>query len=132
MIDLDNFFLKRILNIAPEHDILKWRLVIWCPLALAGSEEYFEYLTNKYSKRVRPYVWIILLVLNLEIGFIFKHHTIFTGNPFPNYVKIMWGSIFAVIICISIWIMYKNRGKKDDEEVWNPYNPPIDIKQVEY
>ena len=131
LVDLDNFFMKRILNIAPEHDILKWRLLIWCPLALAGSEEYFEYLTNKYSKRVRPHMWLILLLLNLEVGFVIKHSNVFTGNPFPNHVKILWGSILASIVFISIWILYKNKGRKDEEIEWNPYNPPIDIKEVE-
>ena len=131
-VDLDNFFMKRILNIAPEHNILKWRLFIWCPLALAGSEEYLEYLSNKYSKRVRPHMWIILLLLSLEVSFIFKHHEIFSHNPFPFHVKIIWLSIIGIIIATSIWIVYKNRGKKDDDIPWNPYNPPIDIKEVDY
>jgi len=72
-VDLDNFFMKTILQVPPNHYILVCRLVLWLPLAIAGSEEYFEYITNKYSKRVRPHMWVLLLVLSLEISFVVKH-----------------------------------------------------------
>ena len=89
-------------------------------------------MTNKYSKRVRPHMWIVLLLMSLEVGFIYKHHELFSSNPFPYHIKIIWTLILGIIVLISVWIVYKNIGKKDEDIPWNPYDPPIDIKEASY
>lgn len=63
MIDLNNFFLKTVLQIPADHFLLKWRLMVWCPLVLAASEELYDFLTNRYSKRVRAHMWVTILLL---------------------------------------------------------------------
>lgn len=129
-VDLNNFFMKTILWVPPEHDLLKFRLLLWCPLALAGAEEYFEYITNPYSKRVRPHMWLILIVLATELGIIFRNSFVYTGAPFPLFVKVMWAIIFSIILSITAWIICRKKTEDDNEPEWNPYDPPVDIKEV--
>lgn len=129
-IDLDNFFLKTVLQVPANHDLLKFRLLLWCPLALAGAEEYFEYISNKYSKRVRAHMWLIILLLSTEIGIVIRNSNVYTGKPFPLFVKIMWGIIFGLIAGTTAWIACRKKNKDEEEEEWNPYDPPMDIKEV--
>lgn len=130
-VDLNNFFMKTILFVPPEHDLLKFRLLVWCPLALAGAEEYYEYISNKYSKRVRAHMWLVLIILAMELGIVVRNHHVYATAPFPMFVKIMWGIIFGIIGAISVWIVVRNRGfREKDYEHWNPYDPPMDIKEV--
>lgn len=131
-VDLDNFFMKAILHVPANHDLLKYRLMLWCPLAIAGSEEYFEYLTNKYSVRVRPFMWLIFLNLSLEIGIIIRHSYVYTGEPFPLFVKVMWSIIGLTIVGITIFIIVTKKRKPKGKKPWNPYDPPMDIKAVDY
>jgi len=50
LVDLGNFFAKYVLGVPPEHDLLKIRLFIMAHLAVSYSEEYFEYINNRYVK----------------------------------------------------------------------------------
>lgn len=127
-IDLNNFFLKTVLNIPAAHHILKFRLLLWCPLVLAASEEYFEYITNIYSKRVRPFMWMTVLLLCVESGIVIRNYGVYTGTPFPTYIKAIWTIIGIIFVSTTVWIAY--RGKDDKEEEWNPYDPKLDIKEV--
>lgn len=129
LMDLSNFFLKTILWVPASSDLLKVRLFILCTLGLAGTEEFFEYLTNKYDKRVRPHMWVLLYQVFIEWTVIIKHHKVYITNPFPTPVVVMWSSIAAIIALISIWIYMRER-KQKKEEPWNPYDPPLDIKQL--
>jgi len=128
LVDLHNFFLKAILLVPASHDLLKFRLLLWCPLALAGAEEYYEYISNKYSKRVRGHMWMIMLIIATELGIVVRNNQVYTGPSFPTYIIIMWSTIFASILATTIWIIFKNRNNKENkEEPWNPYDPKIDI-----
>ncbi|CAI2362891.1 unnamed protein product [Moneuplotes crassus] len=129
MIDCNNFFMKTVLLVPPNHYLLKLRLLLWCPLILAASEELFDYVTNKYSKRVRPHLWLTILMLCMEAGISIRDSDVYTGKPFPFYIKVFWTIMLVLFICISIWI-YTNEKKEDDDEEWNPYDPKIDIKEI--
>ena len=129
LVDLCNFFLKTILWVPPENDLLKYRLLILAPLGLSGTEEFFEYLTNKYSKRVRPHIWILLFQVGIELTMVFKHYRVYVGDPFPPFVVIMWSTVAVILLIISIYIVWRNRNQPKETE-WNPYDPPIDTKSV--
>ena len=131
LIDLNNFFLKTVLQVPASHDLLKYRLLLWCPLVLAASEELFDYLTNKYSMRVRAYMWMTIILLAMETGISVRNYDVYSGTPFPLFVKVMWSIILGIILGITVWIIMRKKDRKEeDEEPWNPYDPPMDIKLV--
>jgi phosphatidylserine synthase 2 len=46
-VDCNNFFLKFILWVPPDHKVLSVRLAIWAFSAIAATKEYYEFITNK-------------------------------------------------------------------------------------
>ncbi|CAI2362551.1 unnamed protein product [Moneuplotes crassus] len=129
MIDCNNFFMKTVLLVPPNHFLLKLRLALWFPLLVAGSEELFEYFTNKYSKRVRPHMWLTICLVCMETGISVRGFDVYGGKPFPLHIKIFWAIMLGLFILSSIWIYFNQKEEKEEE--WNPYDPPMDIKEVE-
>jgi len=129
-IDLNNFFMKTVLQVPQNHELLKFRLLIWCPLVLAASEELYEYLTNRYSKRVRAHMWVTLALIAAETGISVRNYEVYANKPFPLFVKVMWSIIGGIILLIIFWIIIRKKDEKEEEVEWNPYDPPLDIKEV--
>ncbi len=126
LVDMGNFFGKSVLAIPPEHDILKVRLFIWGHLAIASTEEFHEFTNNPYLKRMGSYCWLGLLMLASEWGMIIKNHDVFSGQPFPLWIKCLWGTLligFILGLVKSFW----NSQKQEKTPDWNPIDPPIDI-----
>lgn len=109
-VDCNNFFLKFILWIPPDHDVLKVRLFVWAFAAIASTKEYYEYLTNKYCYRVGPFVWLTTFVLFLEFSISFKFGRLMFHEPFPWYVQLMW-AVIGVLVLIGGIVAYKNQCK---------------------
>ena len=86
-VDCNNFFLKFLLWVPPEHWILKARLAIWAFSAICSTKEYYEYLTNPYCYRIGPFVWLCTFTLFLEFSFIAKFGAPIFTEAFPWYVK---------------------------------------------
>lgn len=45
-VDCNNFFLKFIMWVPPDHKILSVRLCIWAFSAIAATKEFYEFITN--------------------------------------------------------------------------------------
>lgn len=71
-IDCMNFFLKYILWIPANHNILMFRLFIWGFTCIAASKEYYEFISNKHCKRVGPFVWLLSFCMGVEFSIAFK------------------------------------------------------------
>lgn len=126
LVDLGNFFAKFVLAVPPNHDLLKVRLFIMAHIAVSSSEEQFEYINNKYVKWVGPHAWTGTFLIIAEWIFIIKNHHIFSGNPFPEWIVLMWIGIFMSVLGGFIYVVYINWGRKKEPE-WNPYDPDLDI-----
>lgn len=98
-VDCNNFFLKFILWVPPEHKILQVRLAIWAFSAIAATKEFYEYVTNPYCKRVGPFIWLTCFTLLIEFSLIVKFGAQMFTQPFPWYVKLMWSTIGFFIVC---------------------------------
>jgi phosphatidylserine synthase 2 len=85
-VDCNNFFLKFILWVPAEHDILKFRLAIWAFSAIAASKEYYEYMSNPYCYKFGPFVWLTCMTLLVEFSIIVKFGIHMFSEPFPWYV----------------------------------------------
>ena len=123
MVDLSHFFIKMVLWIPADHNILFVRINFWACFAVVCTREYYEYVTNDTYKAVRfgHFNWLAHLVIFFEWMIIIKNRGDYFANPFPNEVLIFWGIVLIVLIAISIYLIrkeycsgIKHKGKKID------------------
>ena len=71
-IDCMNFFLKFILWIPPNHNVLAVRVFMWGFGCVASAKEYYEFISNKNCKRLGPFVWVPCFALGVEFSIAIK------------------------------------------------------------
>jgi phosphatidylserine synthase 2 len=122
-VDCNNFFLKFIVWVPPEHKILQVRLAIWAFSAIAATKEFYEYFSNPYCKRVGPFIWLTCFTLLVEFSIIVKFGSDMFVEPFPWYVKLMW-TVIGILVLIGGAIAYRNERKHGNEymETTNNFN----------
>ena len=128
--DCNHFFLKFVLWVPANHDILLFRVILIGVCSLAGAKELFEYISNEYCHRLGPFIWLSLYTVSVEILTIFKCSDGLFTEPFPWYVKVIWVCMGLGYLWLS-FIAYCNsqreaESKKTTKE-YNPYNPQMDI-----
>ena len=133
LIDCNNFFLKFVLWVPPDHDLLIVRVSMWGLCSLATAKEWFEYISNEYCHRLGPFAWLTMYTCGVETLTVIKCSQGQFTEPFPWYVKIMWVCIVFGFLWLSS-IAYRNqqREAQKKQEVpaskeYNPYNPDLDI-----
>lgn len=72
LIDCNNFFYKFLVWIPPNHDLLKYRLMLWGFVAIATSKEWYEYVSNPCCKRLGPFAWLTFYVSLIELSSVYK------------------------------------------------------------
>ena len=72
MIDCNNFFLKFVLWVPPEHKLLMFRVAMWGLCSLATSKEWFEYSQNDYCHRLGPFAWMTVFTCGIEFMIVWK------------------------------------------------------------
>lgn len=98
-VDAMNFFMKYVLWVSAESDLLKARVAIWGFTAIVTSKEYFEYINDPVSNRVGPFFWLSTYTLFIEYSIWFKFSRGLFDAPFPWYVKLIhvtYGSLFIL------------------------------------
>jgi phosphatidylserine synthase 2 len=132
-VDCNNFFLKFIVWVPPDHGILKVRLALWAFSALAATKEYYEFISNPYCKRVGPFIWLTSFTLLIEFSFIVKFGSVMFTEPFPWYVQVMW-AIIGVFVVIGAIVAYINERKQVKKPVtkalYNLQDPSLDIEPL--
>ena len=129
-IDCNNFFLKATLWVAPEHDLLKYRVLLWGLSAIAISKEWYEYVSNDYCHRLGPFAWVAFYTVSVEMLTVMKASEGKFTAPFPTFVKIMWTFIaigYALLCYIALQNQWKENQAKKNQKDFNPYNPDLDI-----
>jgi phosphatidylserine synthase 2 len=124
-VDSMNFFLKYIIWIPADHNLLVFRVAVWGFTGIVAVKEYYEYCTNKYCFRLGPHCWLALFVLSLEISCAIKFGRNIFDKPFPYLVKLLWMGITAMFFT-GLFISIQN-GKKAKKSKFDPSNPAIDI-----
>ena len=120
--DTNNFFLKFILYIPADHNLLLFRVVLWGLIAINASREYYEFMSHNVVQKLGPNIWIAMMCLMLEVSIIVKHGITLFTEPFPWYVKLMWqiiGSVFLALLFYS----YQNSKKIIKQEPFNRFDP---------
>lgn len=98
VIDCNNFFLKFILWVPPDHKILSVRVAVWAFAGIAATKEFYEFFYNKYCKRVGPFIWLASFTLCIELSIGIKFGATMFHKPFPWYVQLMWVILGTLII----------------------------------
>ena len=66
VIDCNNFFMKFVLWVPAEHDLLKFRVLLWGVCSLATAKEWYEYVSNEYCHRLGPFAWLTFYTCGVE------------------------------------------------------------------
>lgn len=109
LIDCNNFFYKFLVWIPPNHDLLKYRLLLWGFVAIATSKEWYEYVSNPYCKRLGPFGWLTFYVSLIELSSVYKfavETNSFTA-PFPNWIWYCWYAI-GIMYAWGFYVAFKN------------------------
>ena len=112
IIDCNNFFLKFVLWVPAEHDLLKFRVALWGLAALATSKEWYEYISNEYCHRLGAFSWVSLYTAPIEVFTVIKCAEGQFTEPFPWYVKVIW-AIITVLLLILFAIAFKNQQQEN-------------------
>lgn len=140
-VDCNNFFLKYIFWLPPEHYLMFVRLAIWAFSAIASTKEYYEYMANKYCYKIGPFVWLTCMTLLVEFSIITKFGAHMFTAAFPGFVKVIWLVIGILVLIGGIYSCMNDRKRKEliqvskkgieaDTQYFNPFDPPIDIEPV--
>jgi len=130
-VDSLNFFMKYVLWVPAESDILKIRVAIWAFSAIITSKEFFEYLDDPNCKRVGPFFWLSTFTVLIEYGIWFKFSRGMFDAPFPWYVVLIWTVYFSLVIAGGLYAL--NNGLKSEPSLKKTYNlndPEITIEQT--
>ena len=102
-VDSMNFFMKYVLWIPADSDILKLRVAIWAFSAVITSKEYFEYIDDPNCKRVGPFIWLSTFTIAIEYGVWFKFSRGLFDAPFPWYVKLIFITYGSLVLLGALY-----------------------------
>ena len=110
-----NFFMKYVLWVGAESDLLKGRVFIWAFSAIATSKEFFEFIDDPNSKRVGPFLWLSSYTIFIEYSIWFKFSRgLFDDAVFPWYVKIIF-VVYGSLVLMGAIYAYLN-GQKSKKQ----------------
>jgi hypothetical protein len=103
-----NFFVKFVLWVPAESDLLKCRVLIWGLSAIATSKEFFIFIDDPNCHRVGPFFWLSTYTLAIEYSIWFKFSWGMFDTPYPWYVKIIVATYFLVLVLGGIFASCKD------------------------
>jgi len=98
--ELNVFYLKSLLWLAPEHPIVILRLAAMFLWALPAVREYYDYATyTKRVKRMGSHAWLSMATVILELLIVIKwSEGEFESSVMPVKVKIFWSVIMVLLV----------------------------------
>ena len=107
VIDCNNFFMKYVLYVPAEADVLKLRVALWGAAAIATSKEWYDFTSNRFCHRLGPFAWMAFYTSAVESLIVFKCSEGQFTEPFPWYVKVIW-TLILLGFCWLLSIVYTN------------------------
>lgn len=128
-VDCNNFFLKYLLWVPPDHTLLKIRVGLMGLCAIPTAKEWYEFITNEHCHRLGPFAWCMIFSCSIETLTVFKFSRSLFTEPFPQYVKIIWTFLFAgyAFLVAQAW-SNQQKAKSVPKSAYNPYNPELTIE----
>jgi phosphatidylserine synthase 2 len=112
LVDLSNFYMKYILWVPANHNILLYRVLFWAFLAIASTREYYEYVTSGFKIRLGTHCWMAHLIIGCEWFFILKHSPGLFHDSMPLWIQYTWSLVAGFLLTIGITLFYKDLTKK--------------------
>ena len=129
-----NFFMKYVLWVGAESDLLKARVAIWGFTAIVTSKEYFEYISDPNSNRVGPFFWLSTYTLFIEYSIWFKFSRGLFDAPFPWYVKLIHVVYGTAIILGGIYA-YSNGldppKAAEQQQLYDLLDPDLSVEDTQ-
>jgi phosphatidylserine synthase 2 len=103
-LDCNHFFLKYILWVPANHNILLARVLLVGICSIPAAKEYYEFMSNEHCHRMGPFSWCMILCISVETVATLKFSRNLFIVPFPLYVKFIWtviGAGYAILIAIA-------------------------------
>ena len=117
-VDVNNFFLKSVLWIEAESELLKFRVAIWGFCGLAATAEYNEMVEGKKIKDM-PFVSLAFYTCAVEIAIwlkFFPHMGYKMERNHPNYVYMDYAVLsFVVVGALTALLFGKNEQIETNE-----------------
>ena len=111
-VDAMNFFMKFVLWVGAESDLLKARVAIWGFSAIVASKEFYEYIEDPNCHRVGPFLWLTMYTLAIEYSIWFKFSRGLFDEPFPWYVIVINVVYFGTAILGGVYAYCNGRRDK--------------------
>ncbi|GAM20690.1 hypothetical protein SAMD00019534_038650 [Acytostelium subglobosum LB1] len=114
LIELNAFFLKTLLWIPPPHIINVQRLVLLLFIGTPALREYYQFVSDKQTKKLGPMAWIVIAIIAVELLICVKYGgAMFWEIPFPPMVKYPWYLFLSVSVIGSVYYYgFYNRAAK--------------------
>ncbi|GAB00005.1 uncharacterized protein L969DRAFT_210413 [Mixia osmundae IAM 14324] len=101
--ELNVFYLKFLIRLAPEHPLVIIRLGLFALAAFPAAREFYEYTTHgKKVKRMGSHAWLLLATVILEGLCIIKWSTGEFPEPAPLHVKLFWTFVGVSLVVYPI------------------------------
>ena len=124
--DCNNFFMKYVLWVPAEHDLLKYRVTLLGLASIATAKEWYEFISNTYCHRLGTFAWLSFYTVGVELLLVIRFSKGQFTEPFPWFVKLIWSCIAVGYACL-LYIAWRNQSKKKRSDDFNPYNPDIEV-----
>uniref|UniRef100_A0A7S2TVZ1 L-serine-phosphatidylethanolamine phosphatidyltransferase n=1 Tax=Lotharella oceanica TaxID=641309 RepID=A0A7S2TVZ1_9EUKA len=107
LIDLNSFFLKRLLWVPTKHYMNACRLLLLCTLGLVVIRQYYVLISHPTYDRIGLHSWLFYLILITEMLVIFKLSKNEFTEPMPKDVRMgLWIGCSLYIIVSAAGLLY--------------------------
>ena len=72
VIDCNNFFLKFLLWVPPDHPLMQFRVMMIGLCALPTAKEWYEFISNEHCHRLGPFAWCMIFTACIETLIVIK------------------------------------------------------------
>ncbi|XP_071551653.1 phosphatidylserine synthase 2-like isoform X2 [Panulirus ornatus] len=118
--ELNTFYLKFVLWVAPGHWANLVRLILILPWGAVALREVFQFLDDPDCVKFGRQSWLFLAIVSTELLIVIKFGWETVTIPFPSHVVTLWMAIFLVLVLWTVWNFYID-----------PHTFKVDSKDIE-
>lgn len=112
--ELNTFYLKFVLWIAPPHWLNLVRLTFYLFMGATAMRETFQYLDDPNCKQFGRQSWILAAIIITEILIVIKFDFETISKPLPTHIAYAWILGLLFLIVFTVWKFYIYRDVKSD------------------
>ncbi|XP_060078591.1 phosphatidylserine synthase 2-like [Ylistrum balloti] len=114
LVEINDFYIKFVLWIPPEHYLNVSRIVLVLFMAAPSAREAFQYLDDPTCKKMGRQFWLISIIAITEVLLALKFEWETVTKPIPSKITYMWLLGLVGLVLLTIWKFYIYRDVKND------------------